>query len=300
MRVLVTGSTGWIGQSVVQELIQAGHQVVGLCRSDEKAKQLTAAGAEPLKGSLEDLEGLKKAAADSDGVIHLAFDHDFTRYIEATEKDRAAIGALASGLAGSNKPLIITSGTLMLSDGHVVTEADTPNLKNPIGAARGASEAFALAFVEKGVRVQVVRLPPTNHDAGDHGFVAILVGIARAKGVSAYIGEGSNRWPAVHRLDAARVYRLALEKGEAGSVFHAVADEGVPFKDIAAAIGKGLNVPVVSKPPSEVQEHFGWLVMAVPRDNTASSARTREQLGWSPQHPSLLEDLAGGDYFKTE
>ncbi|ORX98163.1 NAD dependent epimerase/dehydratase family protein [Basidiobolus meristosporus CBS 931.73] len=300
MRVFVTGATGFIGQAVVRELLAAGHQVVGLARSDKGAEMLTAMGAEVLRGSLEDLASLKQGASAADGVIHLAFIHDFSDYEASCRVDRSAIEALGAALKGSNRPLIITSGTLLLPQGRLATEEDTPDLSTPTASARGQSEQVALSLVSQGVRVSIVRLPPTNHGDGDHGFVKMLINLAREKGVSAYIGDGLNCWPATHRLDAASVYKLALAKGSAGSIFHAVAEEGVKLKDIAEEIGKQLNVSVASKPLEEAQEHFGWLGFVVAGNNPTSSAITREKLGWSPVQPSLLADIKTGTYFDTK
>ena len=298
MHVFVTGATGFIGKAVVQELLKAGHRVSGLARSDEGAELLKRLGAEVHRGSLEDLDSLKSGAAASDGVIHLAFIHDFSDYDGSCRTDRQAIEAIGEAIAGSNKPLIITSGTLMLPQGRLVNEQDTPDLTNPIAAARGASEEVVLSLVPKGVRAAIVRLPPTNHGDGDHGFIARLVAIAKEKGVSAYLEGGLNRWPAVHHLDTARVYRLALENNTAsGAVFHAVAEESVTIKAIAEAIGEKLSVPVVSKTQSEGQEHFGFLAFALLSDNPTSNTQTRVQLGWEPVHPSLVADLEHGSYF---
>jgi nucleoside-diphosphate-sugar epimerase len=299
MRVFVTGATGFIGEAVVQELLSAGHQVLGLARSDKGAESLAALGVEVHRGSLDDLDSLKRGASASDGVVHLAFIHDFSDYEGNCRVDRLAIETMGAALAGSNRPLIITSGTLMLPYGRLATEEDTPDLTNAAAAARGASELLALSFVSRGVRASVVRLPPTNHGDGDHGFISLLITIAREKGVSVYIGDGLNRWPATHRLDAARVFQLALDKGSAGSTFHAVAEEGVSIKDIATIIGKQLNVPVVSKTKEEAQQHFGWLAFALVADNPTSSAKTREQLEWTPVNPALISDLKEGTYFKN-
>lgn len=298
MRVFVTGAAGFIGQKVVKELLQAGHQVLGLARSDKNAEFLVSLGASVHRGSLTDLESLKQGASSSDAVIHLAFIHDFSDYEGGCRTDRLAIEAMGSVLAGTNRPLIMTSGTLMLPQGRLVTEDDTPDFTSPMAALRGASETAALSLVAQGVRISIVRLPPTNHGDGDIGFISYLVAIAREKGVSAYIGDGSNRWPATHRLDTAKVFQLALDKGTAGSTFHAVAEEGVTIKHIAEVIGHKLNVPVVSKTKEEAQGHFGWLVFALMGDNPTSSVKTREQLGWKPVQPSLLEDLKKGSYFK--
>lgn len=298
MRVFVTGATGFVGSAVVQELINAGHKVLGLARSEENAKSLIAAGAEVQLGNLEDLESLRRGVAASDGVIHTGFVHDFTRFKECCEIDRLAINALGAELAGSDRPLIITSGIgiLRIPD-RLATEEDIPAESSP--NPRVASELAANAFGEKGLRVAIVRLPPTVHDAGDHGFVPILIGMAREKGVSVYTEKGLNSWPAVHRRDAAKLYRLALEKAPAGIVrYHAVAEEGIAFRNIAEAIGKGLNIPVVSKSVAEAAEYFGWFTHFAGMDCAASGKETQAILGWDPIHPGLIEDLDKGDYFK--
>jgi nucleoside-diphosphate-sugar epimerase len=295
MRVFVTGATGFIGSAIVPELIKAGHEVLGLARSDAGAKSLAAAGAKVQRGDLEDLDSLRTGAAVSDGVIHAGFIHDFSRYKEVCEVDRRAIDALGSALAGSNRPLIVTSGTLLISPGRLVTEKD---VRVDTTVPR-VSEETAASVAPRGVRVSVVRLPPTVHGDGDHGFVPTLIAIAREKGVSAYIGDGLNRWPAVHRLDAAHLYRLVLEKGSAGGNYHGVAEEGIPFRKIAEAIGKGLNVPVVSKSREEAATHFGWIAHFAGTDAPASSKLTQELLGWRPVQPELLADLDRGTHFKT-
>jgi nucleoside-diphosphate-sugar epimerase len=294
MRVFVTGATGFIGTAVVRELIDAGHQVLGLARSDASAKSLVAAGAQVHRGSLEDLDSLRSGAAAADGVIHTAFIHDFSNYGPAAEADRRAIETLGAAVAGSDRLFIVTSGTLLVQrKGALATEEDAPNPNFP-----RKSEEAVLGLAARGVRASVLRLPPSVHGNGDHGFVPRLIGIAQEKGVSAYIGDGLNRWPAVHRLDAAHLYRLVLEKGTAGASYHGVADVGVPTREIAAAIGRGLNVRVVSKSREEAADHFGWLAHFFGTDAPASSAQTRERLGWRPIQPGLIADLNAEHYFE--
>jgi nucleoside-diphosphate-sugar epimerase len=294
MKIFVTGATGFIGSAIVPELIDAGHQVLGLARSDVAAKSLVALGAKAHRGSLEDLESLRSGASSADAVIHAAFIHDFSNYGPAAEADQRAIETLGAALAGSNRPLIVTSGTLVaVPQGSLATEEDSPN---PNFLRK--SEEAALGLAERGVRVAVVRLPPTVHGKGDHGFVPALISVAREKGVSAYVGNGRNRWPAVHRLDAAHLFRLVVEKGSAGARYHAVADQGVPARDIAEVIGQGLNVPVVAKSSAEAADHFGWIGRFFAMDGPASSAQTQERLGWRPVHDGLIADLSAGHYFE--
>jgi nucleoside-diphosphate-sugar epimerase len=306
MRVFVTGASGWIGSAVVPELIGAGHQVTGLARSAASAAALTAAGAQVHHGSLDDLDGLRDAAAASDGVIHLAFKHDIAfsgGFQDAAEADRRAVETFGEALAGSGRPLIIASGTLGLALGRVATERDGHGPDAPAGAhgdgprARWATAELTLSLASRGIRSSIVRLPPTNHGDGDNGFMATLVGIARDKGVSGYIGDGANRWPAVHRLDSAHLFRLAVDNAPAGSTLHAVADEGVPIRDVAGVIGRHLNVPVVSISAADAGEHFTWMAGFIGADSPASSTLTRELLGWQPTQPGLLEDLDKGHYF---
>jgi nucleoside-diphosphate-sugar epimerase len=295
MRVFVTGATGFIGSAIVLELIKAGHQVLGLTRSDAGAQSLIAAGAEPHRGDLEDLQSLRSGAAESDGVIHCAFDHNFSNFVANCEKDRRAIEALGAALPGSDRPLIITSGTGMGNavPGQPATEdVFNPNHPNP----RKASELAGAAVSAAGVNVSVVRLPQV-HDTVKQGLITPAVAIAREKGVSAYVGEGLNRWPGAHVLDVARLYRLALEKQEAGARYHAVAEEGIPVREIAEVIGRGLKVPVVSVSPEEAAAHFGWLGAFAGLDLPASSAQTRARLGWQPTGPGLIADLERMRYF---
>ncbi len=307
MRVFVTGASGWIGSAVVSELIGTGHQAVGLARSDASADALTAAGAEVHRGSIDDLDVMRSGAAASDGVIHLAFKHDLAfsgDYQGAADADRRAVETFGEALAGSERPLVIASGLLGLTPGHVTTERDAHGSHAAIAAFGGGPQGrwetaeFALSLASQGVRSSIVRLPPTNHGDGDNGFMAILVGIAREKGVSGYVGDGSNRWPAVHRLDSARLFRLGLEEAPAGSTLHAVADEGVPVRDIAEVIGRHLDVPVVSVAPEDAGEHFTWMGGFLGLDAPASGALTRELLGWQPTQPGLLADLDEEHYYR--
>jgi len=289
MRVFVTGATGFIGSAIVAELINAGHQVLGMTRSDEGARALMAAGAQVHRGTLEDLESLRSGAALADGVIHLAFDHNFSNFAANCEKDKRAVEALGAALAGSNRPLVITSGTGMGSavPGQVATE-DVFNANNP--NPRSASEMAGAAVSAAGVNVSVVRLPQV-HNTVKQGLVTLLIELTRKKGVSAYVGDGSNRWSAAHVLDVARLYRLVLEKQAAGSRYHAVAEEGVPARTIAEVIGRGLKVPVVAMSGDEAAAHFGWMAMFAGMDLPASSAQTQERLQWHPTGPGLIADL---------
>ncbi len=297
MRIFLTGATGFIGSAIVPELIQAGHQVIGLTRSDAGAQSLIAAGAEVHRGELEDLESLRGGAAKADGVIHTAFDHDFSRFAENCEKDRRAIEALGVALTGSDRPLVITSGTGMGNavPGQPATE-EIFNSHHP--NPRVASELAGASLSAAGVNVSVVRLPQV-HNRIKQGLVTYAIALAREKGVSAYVGDGLNRWPAAHLLDTARLYRLALEKGEAGARYHAVAEEGVPARNIAEVIGRGLNVPVAAISPEEAAAHFGWLSGFVGWDMPASSAQTQERLGWHPSGPGLITDLEEMRYFEV-
>lgn len=296
MRVFVTGATGFVGSAVVAELLREGHDVLGLARSDQSAKALAALGAGVHRGSIDELDVLKAGADQCDGVIHTAFIHDFAHFEAACAADKAAIETLGGALSGSDRPLVVTSGTALLGPGRVTTENDNTD---PVLGANWPrrSEETAFAMAERGTRASVVRLPPSVHGDGDHGFVPMLIDIARKKGVSAFVGEGNNRWAAVHRLDAARAFRLALERASAGERLHAVGDEGVPFREIATAIGKHLNVPVRSKAPEEAAEHFGFLGMFASMDVPSSSALTRERFNWRPEQRGLLADLDSGTYF---
>ncbi len=298
MRVFVTGATGFIGEAVVRELRAAGYEVLGLARSDAAAEALAQMGVEAHRGELSDTESLAACARACEGVIHTAFIHDFSKFKANCQTDRHAIEALGSALAGSDRPLIVTSGTGLLTPGRLAIEEFVP-ASGPTSFPRVASEEAAASVAARGVRVAVVRLPPSVHGDGDHSFVPALIGFAREKGVSAYVGDGLNRWPAVHQLDAAHLYRLVLEKGSAGARYHGVAEEGVPFRDIAGVIGRRLNMPVVSKTTEEATNHFGWFAHFAAIDNPASSQRTRELLGWQPKQPGLIPDIDRPSYFET-
>ena len=306
MRFFVTGASGWIGSAVVPELIGAGHQVTGLARSDASAEALEAAGARVQRGTLDDLDTLRDAAAASDGVIHLAFKHELAfsgDFDGAANADRRAVETFGDALAGSDRSLVIASGMLGLAPGQVVSEQDGHGQDSAIAGFGGGPQTrwetseLALSLAERGVRSSIVRLPPTNHGDGDNGFMATIVAIAREKGVSAYVGDGANRWPAVHRLDSAQLFRLAVEEAPAGSTLHASAEEGVPIRDVAGVIGRHLDVPVVSISAGDADEHFTWLAGFIGLDSPASSAQTQELLGWRPTHPGLIADLEQGHYF---
>jgi nucleoside-diphosphate-sugar epimerase len=299
MRVFVTGATGFIGSAVVRELLDAGHEVVGLARSDQGAVAVAAAGAAVHRGDLEDLDSLRRGAAGADGVIHTAFNHDFTvSRSDAARTDGRAVEAMAEALAGSDRPLVITSGTGGLAPGQLATE-DTPIDVGRDMMGRYGVEEMAVTFVRRGVRPSVVRFPPTVHGRGDHGFIAILIDLARRRGVSAYPGDGANRWPAVHRLDAAHLFRLALESAPAGARLHGVGDEGIAVRDIAEVIGRTLELPVRPIPLEQANDHFGFLGAFFSLDCPASSAQTRKLLGWRPVQPGLIADLEQGHYFAT-
>jgi nucleoside-diphosphate-sugar epimerase len=296
MRVFVTGATGFIGSAIVSELLDAGHEVVGLARSDEAAAALTGAGVEPHRGELDDLDSLRDGAAASDGVIHTAFNHDFSDFAGAARTDLRAIETLGETLAGSDRPFVVTSGTGGLESGGLKTENDAGS-PNSAAAHRIPSEQTAIALASRGVRASVVRLPPSVHGEGDHGFVPRMIDAARANGAAAYVGDGANRWPAVHRLDAAHLFRLAVEAAPAGTILHGVADEGVPLRDIAAVIGRHLDVPTVSVCAEGATDHFGFLGHFAGLDLPASSALTQGRVGWRPVQPGLLSDLEQGHYF---
>lgn len=298
MRVFVTGATGFIGAAIARELQAAGHQVLGLARNDAAVATLASMGVEAHRGELSDTASLVAGARACDGVIHMAFIHDFKAYAASVETDLRAVDALVQALEGSGKPLISTCGTAVLGGGRIGTEADAPT-PGSAGFMRAASEAKVLAAAARGVRASEVRLAPSVHGAGDHGFVPMLIDIARRKGVAAYVGDGANRWPAVHRSDAARLYRLALEGAAPGSRLHGVAEQGVPMREIAEQIGRGLGVPVRSLDVDAARAHFEWMTGFVAMDNPCSSEITRHALGWHPTGPGLLEDMRDNGYFRT-
>ncbi|KAJ5682418.1 hypothetical protein N7462_005583 [Penicillium macrosclerotiorum] len=301
MRVFVTGATGFIGQAVVQELLDTGHTVLGLARSETSAAALEAKGVDVIRGTLEDLDALKRGVSDSDGVIHLAFNHDFTKFAENAKVEQLAVTALGEVLAGSHRPLVIASGTLMLPKGELATEDKRADTSSPLNV-RASTEQAIDVLASQGVRASAIRLSPTVHGENDHGFINMITQVARSKGESIYIGDGLNRWPAVHRLDAARLFRLALEKGRAGARYHAVAEEGIPMRDISEAIGQAAGVPAVSKTFEAASEHFdgGFAVFPVSLDNPSSSKKTQEELGWIPSGPGLLADIRSGVYTRED
>jgi len=295
MRVFVTGASGWIGSATVAELLGAGHEVVGLARSDESAAAVAAQGAQVLRGDLDDLDALRRGAADADAVAHLANKHDWANPAESNRAERAAVQTLAEALVGSDRPFVLASGVAGLAQGRPGKEDDPSRAVGP-DSPRGGSENLALSYVDRGVRTISVRFAPTVHGARDHGFIALITAVARRHGVSAHVGDGSAAWSAVHRSDAARLVRLGLEQAPAGSRLHAVAEEGIPTRDIAAAIGEALGVPVTSVAPEDALEHFGFIGGFFAMDLSATSTRTRELLGWTPTGPTLLEDIKDGAY----
>ena len=297
MRVFVTGATGWIGAAVVDQLLGSGHDVVGLARSDSSADVLATKGARVLRGDLDDPDSIKAGAGDADAVMHLANKHDFTDPARSNRAERSAVATIADALTGSDRPFLLAAGVVALAQGRAATEDDVSPFRGA-DSVRGGSENLALDAVARGVHAVSLRFAPTVHGAGDHGFIATLVGVARERGVSGYVGEGTNRWPAVHRSDAARLVVLGLE-AQAGAVLHAVAEEGVPSRDIAEAIGRGLGVPAASISPEEAPRHFGWIGRFFALDLPTSSERTRAAYGWDPTGPTLLDDLAAGSYFTS-
>lgn len=296
MHIFVTGATGFIGSAIVTDLIHAGHNVTGLVRSDAGAETLARQGATAHRGDLTDLDSLRAGAERADGVIHTAFNHDFSTYRDNCEMDRRIIAALGSALIGSNRPLLVTSGIGILPTRRLLTE-DVAPATGSYAYPRAASEQAAVALLDQGVNTGIIRLPPSVHGAGDHGFVPTLIALARRTGVAAHVGDGSNRWPAVHRLDAARLYRLAVEKARAGARWHGVADGGVPFRDITAIIARRLNLPQVSTDGAAAAAHFGWIGGFAAMDVPASADYTRAELGWAPVETGLLADLDSEAYF---
>ncbi len=296
MRVFVTGASGWIGSATVDELLTAGHDVRGLARSDASATALEAKGVTVVRGDLDDLDALRKGAADADGVVHLANKHDWSNPAVSNAAERAAVEAIAETLVDSQRPLVFASGLAGLAQGRPSTEEDASSFHGP-DSPRGGSENLALTYVDRGVRVVSARFAPTVHGDRDHGFIAYIVAAARDKGVSGYVGDGANRWAAVHRSDAARLVRLGLEQAQAGSRLHAVAEEGVPTKAIAEAIGRGLGLPVASVAPEDAVDHFGYIGSFFAMELSAGSERTRALLRWAPTGPTLIEDIDAGAYF---
>jgi nucleoside-diphosphate-sugar epimerase len=293
MRIFVTGASGYVGSAAVKDMLASGHEVIGLARSDDSAAKVRTLGAEPLRGDITDLEILRQGVARSDAVAHLAFNHDFSRFAENGREDAAAIAAMGEALAGTTKPIVTTSGTGLIADGQLVTE-DTQRADAP-GMPR-VSEQATFKLLDQGAKAMIVRLPQVN-GPNNLGFVTILIRIAREKGYAAYIGDGANRWPACHRDDAAPVYRLAIEKGQPGRIYHAVSEEGIAMRDLMGAIAEGLGIPLRSIPPEEADAYFGWFAMFGRMDNPASSAITQAELGWRPTGPGTLEDLRNEDYF---
>ncbi|TNC43650.1 SDR family oxidoreductase [Rubellimicrobium rubrum] len=295
MRIFVTGATGFVGSAVVEDLVAAGHAVLGLARSDDAAARLAAQGADICRGDITDHATLRAGAAEVDAVIHTAFNHDFSRFAASCEEDRQAIEVLGAALQGTDRQLLVTAGLAGVAPGRPSSEEDEPPTPSP--AYPRASEQTARRLAARGLRASAVRLAPSVHDKGDHGFVPLLIEIAREKGASAYVGDGGNRWSAVHRRDAARVYRLALEHGLEAGPFQAAGEEAIPFRAIAEAIGQGLGLPVASLSPDEAQAHFGWFAHFASMDAPASSAGTRDRLGWEPNGPGLLADMREAGYF---
>lgn len=298
MRVFVTGASGWIGSPAIDELLSAGHQVVGLARSDRSAAALEAKGVIVRRGDLDDLDSIRTGAADADAVVHLANKHDFDHPELSNKAERDAVETIGTALAGTDRLFVIASGVAGLTQGRTATEKDPSPFHGP-DSPRGGSENLALSFAERGVRAISARFAPTVHGAGDHGFIATLVSVARDRGVAGYVGDGTNRWSAVHQSDAGRLVRLAVEQAAAGTVLHAIGEEGVPTRDIAEAIGRGLGVPARAIDPEDAQSHFGWIGTFFGMDAAASSTHTQQLLGWTATGPTLLEDLAADAYYRT-
>jgi nucleoside-diphosphate-sugar epimerase len=295
MRVFVTGASGWIGSAVLDELLAAGHKVTGLARSDASAAALEAKGAEVHRGDLDDLDGIRAGAETAEAVIHLANKHDFSNPAASNAAERAAVQTIGDALVGTDRPFLLASGVAALTEDRPATEADASPFHGP-DSPRGGSENLALEFVDRGVHTASLRFAPTVHGAGDHGFIAVLAAVARQKGVSGYPGNGTNRWAAVHRADAARLVALGLQKAPAGARLHAIAEEGIPTREIAAAIGRAFDLPTASIATGDVQDHFGWIGTFFAMELTATSTLTRELLGWTPTGPTLIEDLDAGAY----